>query len=66
MFYLLLKKELYIELRSKELILSMALCIAKKEEFNIWLDDKSKIILKVSYSKFGDWEYIVTNVEKFY
>ena len=38
----------------------------KKEEFNIWLDDKSKIILKVSYSKFGDWEYIVTNVEKFY
>ena len=37
----------------------------KKEEFNIWLDDKSKIILKVSYSKFGDWEYIVTNVEKF-
>ena len=38
----------------------------KKQEFNIWLDDKSKIILKVSYSKFGDWEYIVTNVEKFY
>ena len=38
----------------------------KKEEFNIWLDDKSKIILKVSYSKFGDWEYIVTNVEKLY
>ena len=38
----------------------------KKEEFNIWLDDKSKIILKVSYSKFGNWEYIVTNVEKFY
>ena len=37
----------------------------KKEEFNIWLDDKSKIILKVSYSKFGDWEYVVTNVEKF-
>ena len=36
----------------------------KKEEFNIWLDDKSKIILKVSYSKFGDWEYIVTNVKK--
>ena len=38
----------------------------KKEEFNVWLDDKSKVILKVSYSKFGDWEYIVTNVEKFY
>ena len=37
----------------------------KKEEFNVWLDDKSKIILKVSYSKFGDWEYIVKNIEKF-
>ena len=37
----------------------------EKEEFDIWLDDKSKIILKVSYSKFGKWEYIVTNVEKF-
>ena len=36
----------------------------KKEEFNVWLDDKSKIILKVSYSKFGDWEYIVKKIEK--
>tara|TARA_Y100000591_G_scaffold148950_1_gene127958 strand:+ start:2766 stop:3458 length:693 start_codon:yes stop_codon:yes gene_type:complete len=36
----------------------------KKDEFNVWLDEKSKIILKVSYSKFGDWEYIVTNIEK--
>tara|TARA_B100000886_G_scaffold27406_1_gene17396 strand:- start:162 stop:866 length:705 start_codon:yes stop_codon:yes gene_type:complete len=38
----------------------------KNEEFNVWLDDKSKIILKVSYSKFGDWEYIVKRVEKLY
>ena len=36
----------------------------KKEELNVWLDDKSKIILKVSYSKFGDWEYIVKKIEK--
>ena len=36
----------------------------KKEEFNVWLDDKSKIILKVSYSKYGDWEYIVKKIEK--
>ena len=36
----------------------------KKEEFNVWLDDKSKIILKVSYSNFGEWEYIVKNIEK--
>ena len=35
----------------------------KKEEFNVWLDDKSKIILKVSYSKFGEWEYIVKKIE---
>ena len=37
----------------------------KKEEFNVWLDNDSKIILKVSYSKFGDWEYIVKKIEKF-
>ena len=37
----------------------------KKEEFNVWLDDKSKIILKVSYSKFGNWEYVVKKIEKF-
>ena len=37
----------------------------KKEEFNVWLDDKSKVILKVSYSKFGEWEYIIKNIEKF-
>ena len=36
-----------------------------KEEFNVWLDEKSKIILKVSYSKLGNWEYIVKNIEKF-
>ena len=36
----------------------------KKEEFKVWLDNKSKIILKVSYSKFGNWEYIVKNIEK--
>ena len=37
----------------------------KKEEFNVWIDDKSMIILKVTYSKFGDWEYIIKNIEKF-
>ncbi len=37
----------------------------KKEEFNLWLDEKSKIILKVSYSRFGDWEYVVKKIEKF-
>ena len=37
----------------------------KKEEFNVWLDNNSKIILKVSYSKFGDCEYVVKKIEKF-
>ena len=37
----------------------------KKEEFIVWLDEKSKIILKVTYSKFGNWEYIVKTIEKF-
>ena len=37
----------------------------KKEEFDVWLDNKSKTILKVYYSKFGDWEYIVKKIEKF-
>ena len=37
----------------------------EKEEFNVWLEDKSNIILKVTYSKFGDWEYIVKKIEKF-
>ena len=37
----------------------------KKEEFIVWLDKKSKIILKVTYSKFGNWEYIVKTIEKF-
>ena len=36
----------------------------KKEEFNVWLDNKSNIILKVSFSKFGNWEYIIKTIEK--
>ena len=69
--YFLSKETLKIEndnyITSKfKIIMKKNIDDKKKEEFNIWLDDKSKIILKVSYSKFGDWEYIVTNVEKFY
>ena len=47
-----------------KIILRKNIDAEKKEEFNVWLDDKSKIILKVSYSKFGDWEYIVKKIEK--
>ena len=60
-----IKNDNYITSKFK-IIMKKNIDDKKKEEFNIWLDDKSKIILKVSYSKFGDWEYIVTNVEKFY
>ena len=60
-----IKNDKYITSKFK-IIMKKNIDDKKKEEFNIWLDDKSKIILKVSYSKFGDWEYIVTNIEKFY
>ena len=59
-----IKNDNYITSKFK-IIMRKKIGDKKKEGFNIWLDDKSKIILKVSYSKFGDWEYIVTNVEKF-
>jgi len=59
-----IKNDNYITSKFK-IIMKKNIDDKKKEEFNIWLDDKSKIILKVSYSKFGKWEYIVTNVEKF-
>ena len=60
-----IKNDNYITSKFK-IIMKKNINDKKKEEFNIWLDDKSKIILKVSYSKFGDWEYIVSNVEKLY
>ena len=60
-----IKNDNYITSKFK-IIMKKNIDDKKKEEFNIWLDDKSKIILKVSYSKFGNWEYIVTNVEEFY
>ena len=59
-----IKNDNYITSKFK-IIMKKNIDDKKKEEFNIWLDDKSKIILKVSYSKFGDWEYIVKNIEKF-
>ncbi len=35
----------------------------KKLNFDIWYDSKKKIILKVSYSKLGDWEYKLKGIE---
>ena len=59
-----IEKKIYNTRRFK-IVLKKKVDDKKKEEFNVWLDDKSKIILKVSYSKFGDWEYIVKEIEKF-
>ena len=35
----------------------------KKLNFDIWYDSKKKILLKVSYSKLGDWEYRLKGIE---
>mgnify|MGYP001289526657 FL=1 len=59
-----IKNDNYITSKFK-IIMKKNIDDKKKEEFNIWLDEKSKIILKVSYSKLGNWEYIVKNIEKF-
>ena len=58
-----IEKKIYDTSRFK-IVMKKKIDDKKKEEFDVWLDDKSKIILKVSYSKFGDWEYIVKKIEK--
>ena len=35
----------------------------KKLNFDIWLDKSSGLILKVKYSRMGDWEYRLKNFE---
>ena len=35
----------------------------KKLDFDIWYDQKRAMILKISYSKMGDWEYRLKNFE---
>ena len=35
----------------------------KKLSFDIWLDKKTRLILKVKYSKMGDWEYRLKSYE---
>ena len=58
-----IEKKIYDTSRFK-IVMKKKIDDKKKEEFNVWLDNKSKIVLKVSYSKFGDWEYIVKNIKK--
>ena len=35
----------------------------KKLDFDIWLDSKKNIIIKVEYNRLGKWQYILKNVE---
>ena len=35
----------------------------KKLNFDIWYDPKNNLILKVSYSRMGNWEYRLNNFE---
>ena len=35
----------------------------KKFDFDVWYNPKNNLILKVSYSKMGDWEYRFNNFE---
>ena len=58
-----IEKKIYDTSRFK-IVVKKKIDDKKKEEFNVWLDNKSKIVLKVSYSKFGNWEYIVKNIKK--
>ena len=35
----------------------------KKLDFDIWLDSKNNLILKVAYTKMGKWEYRLKSFE---
>ncbi len=49
----------HFKLRSK----NMSLPKDKRLDFDIWYDPESSQIIKVSYSRMGDWEYRLKNFE---
>ena len=49
----------HFKLKSKD----MSLPKDKRLDFDIWFDKKSSIILRVSYSRMGNWEYRLKNFE---
>lgn len=49
----------HFKLRSKD----MSLPKDKRLDFDIWYDPESSQIIKVSYSRMGDWEYRLKNFE---
>ena len=42
---------------------NMSLTKDKRLDFDIWFDKKSSMIVRVSYSRMGNWEYRLKNVE---
>ena len=49
----------HFKLNSKD----MSLPENKRLDFDIWFDRKNSMIIKVSYSRMGDWEYRLKNFE---
>ena len=49
----------HFKLKSKDLSLPKN----KRLDFDIWLDKKNSIIIRVSYSRMGNWEYRLKNFE---
>ena len=49
----------HFRLNSKD----MSLPKDKRLDFDIWLDKKSSMIIKVTYSRMGNWEYRLKNFE---
>ena len=49
----------HFKLRSKDMSISKD----KRLNFDIWFDKKNSLILKVTYSRMGNWEYRVKNFE---
>ena len=49
----------HFRLKSKD----MSLPKDKRLDFNIWFDKKNSMIIKVSYSRMGNWEYRLKNLE---
>ena len=49
----------HFKLRSKD----MSIPKDKRLNFDIWFDKKNSLILKVTYSRMGNWEYKVKNFE---
>jgi hypothetical protein len=49
----------HFKLSSKD----MTLPEDKRLNFDIWLDKKTSVIVKVTYERMGSWEYRIKNIE---